>query len=314
MKKTRKKVLGIIGLTLVVAMTVLAILLPGSEASALDTNPVTDEVQVRVVGSVPMVSLIYPEDGSVFVDPLQHFQFKYENVETTTTEIYYTDTEGNQHIYTLDTVDPDYNPGTSEEYPLDLSDERYGYGDYIIVTSGVGFGGVTAEDSVSFSFYPVYGVLSDDSEEGVYYLSLRYFNGSEELANIIVNVYDADGNLVEALSPIEVSVPDGDKELKLPFADNDLPSGQYSIEIIGVDADGEPLGNPYIISLDYTKKDDGGDEPGSVVPAPNTGRFSGVGNISNSDVILTSLVIFTAAVVVSIVVVAYKKNDCSNKK
>ena len=311
MKKTRKKVLGIIGLALVAVMTVFAVLLPESGASALVTNPVTDEVEVRVVGNAPMISLVYPEDGAIFVDPTQYFAFEYANVETTTTKVYYTDSDGTEHVYTIDTVDPDYHPGISENYPLNLLGEEYGYGEYKIVTTGVGYDGVTTEDTVTFSFYPVYGDVEETTENGVYSLNLRYFEDSEDLDAIIVRVYDADGNLVTALSPIKVALPT--KEVALDFAGNGLPSGDYTIEIIGVDANGEELSAPYIIDLAYneSKKEDAGDDS---VPAPNTGRFFGAGNVSGSDAIVTGLITFVAVAIVAIVIVARTKRNNSNHK
>ena len=308
MKITRKKILGIVGLTLVVAMTVFAVLLPDSGVSALDTNPVTDEVKVRVVGSAPMIKLVYPESGVVFVDPTQYFKFEYENVETTTTEVRYTDGDGIEHIYTIDTVDPDYYPGTSEDYPLDLLGEDYGYGDYKIVTKGVGFDGVTAEDTVAFSFYPVYGDIEGTSENGLYRLNLHYLANSENLASIRINVYDANGDLVTVLSPIEVVPPV--EEVELGFAANDLPSGDYTVEIVGLDAEGEELSVPYTIKLTYNedKKEDPEDNP---VPAPDTGRFFGMGSISGADLIFTSLAVFVAAATIAVALVIRTKKDKS---
>lgn len=311
MKKTRKKILGIVGLTLVMIMTVCAVLLPESGASALDTNPVTDEVKVRVVGSVPMISLIYPEDGAIYVDPSQHFAFEYENVETTTTEVRYTDADGVEHIYTIDTVDPDYHPGTSEDYPLDLLSERYSYGDYKIVTKGVGFGGVTAEDTVAFSFYPVYGDIENTSQNGSYRLNLHYLADSEDLASIRINVYDANGNLVTALSPVEVTPPTD--EVELDFAAKGLPSGEYTVEIVGLDAEGKELSVPYTINLTYNEDKKEAPEDASV-PAPDTGRFFGMGNVSGSDLIVTSLAVFVAAATVAIALIIRTKKDKSGQK
>lgn len=314
MKKSRKKILGFVGLALVVAMTVLAIMLPGAETSALETNPVTDEVKVRVVGSVPLITLVYPEDGSVFVDPAQHFQFEYENIETTTTEIYYTDPEGNEYVYTIDTIDPDFIPGTSEEYPLDLSSPEYGYGSYKIVARGVGYDGVTSEDTVSFSYYPVYGEVTDDNE-GTFNLGLFYNSDSEDLASILINVYDSDGNIVTALSPITVDLPE--TEIDLEFAKNNLPSGVYTIEIVGLDSDGNELPDPYILDLKYEEKkeedssNDKESNEGSPVGTPDTGYFWGGTNVTGFDVAATGLVVFSAAVVLAVVLVTRNRHEKS---
>lgn len=86
MKKTKKKILGLAGLVLVAFMTVLALLLPDSGASALTTNPITDEVQVQVVGSEPDVTITSPGNDAVLVEPSQYFQFDFANVDTTSAE------------------------------------------------------------------------------------------------------------------------------------------------------------------------------------------------------------------------------------
>lgn len=312
MKKARKKILGFVGLVLVVAMTVLAIMLPGAETSALETNPVTDEVKVRVVGSTPLISLIYPEDSSVLVDPAQHFQFEYENIETTTTEIYYTDPEGAEHIYTIDTVDPNFYPGTSEEYPLDLSGTGYGYGSYKITARGIGYDGVTSEDTISFSYYPVYGEIIDDSG-GTFNLGLFYNADNEDLASILVNVYDANGNLVTALSPKTINLPG--TEVDLDFAKNNLPFGAYTVEIIGLDSEGDELSVPYTLDLNYEedKKEDSEDsENGSndnATGAPDTGYFWGGTNITGVDFATTGLIAFSATVVLAVVLVVRNKRE-----
>ena len=310
MKKARKKILGFVGLVLVVAMTVLAIMLPGAGTSALETNPVTDEVKVRVVGSTPLISLIYPEDSSVLVDPAQHFQFEYENIETTTTEIYYTDPEGAEHVYTIDTVDPNFYPGTSEEYPLDLSGTGYGYGSYKITARGIGYDGVTSEDTISY--YPVYGEIIDGSG-GTFNLGLFYNADNKDLASILVNVYDANGNLVTALSPKTINLPG--TEVDLDFAKNNLPFGAYTVEIIGLDSEGDELSVPYTLDLNYEedKKEDSEDsENGSndnATGAPDTGYFWGGTNITGVDFATTGLIAFSATVVLAVVLVVRNKRE-----
>ena len=57
MKKTHKKILGLFGLVLVVAVTVFAAFLPAPKTQAVDTTTVTDTISVRVVGSTPVVNL-----------------------------------------------------------------------------------------------------------------------------------------------------------------------------------------------------------------------------------------------------------------
>lgn len=307
MKKTRKKILGLTSLAVVAGVTVFALLLPDQGTSALDTNPITDEVKVRVVGKAPEVTLTSPKNGKIYVNSNLFFQFDFLNVNTTTAEIKYTNAEGEQSIYTVDTEDPGYAPGTSAEYPLDLSSERYGYGEYEIIVRGVGFDGVTAEDTIRFSYYPVYGELASGKSDGSYIATPFYDEENSDIAFVYANIYDSAGNLVRALSPLYFSKSGEGVEFDL--ASKGLPFDEYGIEFIATNAEGDVLYPPYNISFHYSETP-GGDEPDVPVPGTSdTGRFVGGLGISKSDIIITSVVGFVAVVSVVVGLVIKKAKD-----
>ena len=79
MKKTQKNLLGMFGLSIVVATTVFAACLPGPEASA--AGSVTDTVTVRVVGDAPKVDITGVDSGSVITDGGQTIDVSYEVVD-----------------------------------------------------------------------------------------------------------------------------------------------------------------------------------------------------------------------------------------
>ena len=56
MKKTQKKVLGLLGLTTVGVMTAVAATMPGPVASAISN--LTDTITVRVVSDAPNVDVL----------------------------------------------------------------------------------------------------------------------------------------------------------------------------------------------------------------------------------------------------------------
>ena len=115
MKKTQKKVLGLLGLVLVVAITVIAAVLPGPEASA--TASVTDTISVRVVGSVPNVTILGIDNGEIITSPNQTFTVEYENSNIVTVTLKHIDLDGETHTYLLDEKEVDYYPG-SETYNI----------------------------------------------------------------------------------------------------------------------------------------------------------------------------------------------------
>ena len=120
MRKAKKRVLGLCGLSLVAGMTAVAATLPGPKASATgDVTTVTDTLSVRVVGAVPKVDILGIDNGEVIVVPTQSFTVEYENVDELTVVLTHTDLDGNVTEYTLDETVPDYYPG-SEDYTVNF--------------------------------------------------------------------------------------------------------------------------------------------------------------------------------------------------
>ena len=307
-KKQTKRILGIAGLLLVGIITVLAVLIPEPNASALDTNAATDEVQVRVVGKTPKVSIVTPPNNRIFVTPDQYFQFDYANVETTTATVYYTDKDGTVHTKTIDTIDPDYEPGTSPQYPLNLDVGEFGYGEYQLTVNGVGFDGVPTEDTVNFSFTPIYGEVTDGETDGVFIAVPHYSGESPDIDSVYINVYNEDGDLIKVLSPIKVSEPG--EWIPLDFVGNDLPSGRYTVEFVAYDEDGNIIYKPYTVSLDYVRT-----EPTPApTPAPDTGRFMGGVGASGTDIAITCTLAFVFVAVVATVFIAKHSNTKQAKK
>lgn len=307
MKKTKKRVLGLLGLVLVIITTIFAAFLPGPEASAEGSiTSVTDTISVRVVGSVPDILNVKPINGSVFIYPDQDLSFDYENVEYLTITIRYTDKDDVEHIIPLlEKDDPesfvDYIPG-SYSTPLDLLAEDYGYGEYRVEIVGIGFNDVKDFETVEFALYPVIGEASE-ADDGKVYLDLQYDTENENINTIEINIYDENGNLVNVLSPITVNAPD--MRVELPFAENNLPTGNYRIEITAYNAEGEALYKPYITYYYY-----------EMIPVPNTGALFSNLNISRTDYLVTGLIIFFLAAILGIVFIVKGRSNKSrlNKK
>ena len=294
MKKTKKRVLGLLGLILVVITTIFAAFLPGPEASAVDATSVTDTIVVRVVGSVADVHLAGIENNAKIVFPDQSFTASYENANAVSVKIY--KDGGENPIYVDDIEDPNYNYG-EKEYSLDLLSDGYGYGEYKIVISGTSFDGYPVEDYLVFSFYPVTGEIEEDDSDGSTYLDLNYDTSNEKIKTIEINIYDEDGNLVSSMSPITVEVPG--KQVELPFAESDLETGNYKITISAYDSAGRLLyGKPYTLYYYY-----------ETLPVPDTGGMFGNLNVSRTDYLITGLLIFLSAAILGIIFVAKGRNS-----
>lgn len=301
MKRQKKRILGLLGLVLVAITTIFAAFLPGPEASAANITTVTDNISVRVVGDKPDVNITSPKNGSEFFTPIQSVHINYENVKTAVVTVYYTDKNDVKHTYTLDTIDANYYPG-EKDYPLDLFSEDYGYGDYVIEVTGDGLmDGKFDEDLVAFSFYPVYGKASEDESDGLIYLDLTYDTTNEEINKIVINVYDENGDLVSAFSPITVESPTD--RVELPFADHDLKTGNYTIKITAYNADGEALYKPYVTGIYY-----------ETLPVPDTGGLFANLNISRADYLITGLLIFFPIAIFGLIFVMRGRDNKARAK
>lgn len=310
MKKTHKKVLGLLGLSVVVATTAFAITLPGPEASAI--NEVVDRLEVRVVGSTPSTIIEGINSGEEFINPDHAVTIKYENVEYIDVVLEYTDVDGNTQTVTLiDRNSPegyvDYAAG-EKTIPLNLKGGGLGYGDYVIKVVGDGSGEEKSGDTVRFGYYPVKADIDEDENTGKTYVDLDYTadDGTEEgegnVSSIVINVFGPDGNIVNELSPTNVTPPT--KQVELPFYKYNLPEGRYTIELTAYDRNGEVLYKKYIIYYIYKP---------THTKIPDTGGVFQNLNISKTDYLVTGIGVFLAIGITSALFVA-KRNKKSSKR
>ena len=117
MKKTRKKILGLLGLLVVAVMFGIAVTIPDQRASA--TSTITDKIQVRVVGSVPDVNIGGIVEDAIYTNPNRPFRVTYENVATLVLTLEYTDLNNNVTTEIIDEENTDYEPGF-EDYTIKL--------------------------------------------------------------------------------------------------------------------------------------------------------------------------------------------------
>lgn len=285
MKKTHKQALGFLGLVFVAAITIFAITLPSPSASATTTS-VTDTIQVRVIGSVPNVEILGINNDKETLSSAQDFSVRYENSDVVTISLSYTDMDGVVHEYPIDTINADYSAGEAN-FSIQASD--YGYGDFIVNIRGTGADGVYDEDQVIFHYLPLTADATWDEDDGGYNVEIDYNaeDGSTgetgDVASIVINVYDENGNPVK-IDGFPMTVTPPTKNVLIPFEDADLPSGKYTIEISSYNDNGELLYNPYIITVDYKAP--------KPIPSPNTGGLFQNLNISKTDYLVTGLIIF----------------------
>ena len=277
MRKTPKKVIGLFGLVLVAAMTVFAASLPSPNAEAVGTSSVTDSIVVTVLppAYVANVSFLDHTEDIPYINPNQNINFNYSGVEQVKITLEYTNKSGATSSYVVhdQSVNPD---GNTETLALDLS--NYGYGRYEVKLEGSGQYG-SAQDIIKFSYVSVTATVEEDEDTGKIYTILDYDENSADVDHFVINVYDENGNLVDALSPIIVNKPN--KKIEMPFAEKNVPAGKYTVSISAIDPNGNLLYDAWDVVFVY--------DPMLV---PNTGGlFAGL-NISKVDYLVTGLIAF----------------------
>lgn len=293
MKKTHKRLLGFAGLTLVAAMTVFAAFMPGPGAVA--ANSVTETVVVRVLSQTISVDITNPKNGEETVQTNQIIKFDYNNAKTITINIKHTAEDGTETTGVIN-----YTPeegSISGSVPINLYEE-YGYGDFIIEIEATNADGFSDRDAIEFTLVPITGEAEQDENTDDVNVDLNYDTENPDIDYIEINVYDKSGNLIRSVSPVRVPRPT--TSAKLPFAENNIPDGEYIIEITAMDINGNPIQPPYRTGLDYKV---------SAIPVPDTGAaFAGL-NISKSDYLITGLIIFFLVGIFGAVFISKKAHD-----
>lgn len=284
MRKTKKRILGYSGLALLTAVTIYAAFLPNPNASAVSS--VTDSITVRVIGNAPSAEIITPASGETTVRSDWPIKINYENTKSLDVVLEYTDRNGETHAKLLRSGPVEGGETGSLAFDFNTLSEEFGFGDYTIRVSGIGIDGVALPgDSVNFSYTPVLADVVQDADSGKTFVNLDYEpyieGGPGKVSSLEINVYDENGVLVEALSPIIVSAPN--KRVEIPFSAYDLKSGKYHISITAFGPDHDDLYVPYIVSTDYESND---------IEVPNTGSLFSTLNASKTDFLITGAGIF----------------------
>ena len=300
MTKQHKNIFGLFGLLMVAFTTTFAASLPPVAAANEAVTSITDTISVRVIGDTPEIVITNPKsvDGEPieFVDPNQTVDFEFVNIDTRDLYLTYVDADGTptEEHTVLEPVD--YYPG-EESFLYDLSE--YGYGEFTVKMTGDGIAGPT-EKAINFSYLPLIATIErEEDDAGNPSVHLEY--NPDDVKSAVIEVLDKDGNPIFA--PITVDPMTND--VILPFFENKIKSGDYTIKVTAFDADGEMIYGPYSRLLSGW----------SSLHIPDTGALFQNLNISRTDYLLTGLIIFSITAVFSLIfTIKNKKNRAKSKR
>lgn len=348
MKKTHKTIVGSFGLAAVVGMTFCAAFMP-SPANAVST--VTDQLTVTVRSETPHID---PESGGmddeVATRPEQTFTIPYSEINNLGLDVTYEDEDGNSYTFNAITDLPTnfaegelnltINFETGEfSYTYDYLDaagnpqqgtgagrlDHYGYGEYTFNFSGEGPYGDPVEGSGSVGFQAVDTDVTTNDETGEVTIDLDYngdssgTQGNNPVDEIVIEIFDENGNPVTPLSPIRIAAPVD--QITFNPEEYGMEAGTYTIKVTAYDAAGNQMGKTYEKTFYYPGKQGGGgsgggesDDSDKKRKVPNTGGLFGGTNISQTDFLVTGLIVFFIVGVGGIAFIARKGKKTSKRR
>lgn len=221
MRNTTKKFLGLVGLALVVFLTIVAYLMP-TEGAYADEFAGRDTLRVTVIGQAEYASVVIddPTTEEPSTSPEVPVTFTYMNAARVNFTLKYNDEHGNPVEKALPSFVPD---------PADL-DPEFGY------ASGTSTIALNLRDQ--------------NLGYGIYTLEVN--------AESPIGDSTGDSIVIEYV-PVILNQTGADKETNDPIVDLDHDEGIKKIEIMPVDADGNPLlDKPFVVEL---TPDDNGNYP-----------------------------------------------------
>ncbi len=296
MQKTKKQLLGFVGLAAVGIMTAVAYAMP---AAAAEEEPLTGTGDVNVVVTVPTQEgagkITAPVDGSIKTEPNTEVVYMYNEIANAKLYIEYKDQNNNIVRKLLDDFTPD-EPYSAGERRIDVNllDYSERENDYKVILQVTNLdGATTGDDIVTFS----YRIMTAEFEKkpasnGDPILNIDI---NSEVDKVYVYIYDKngeplitdeDGNEVPVLvNRDDIDPATGLITKVLPFAENEAANGKYTTVVVAYNAKGNIIS---MVNLDTEYTFINPDLP----ETPNTGFTIGDLNISKVDYLITGLIVF----------------------
>lgn len=310
MQKRKKQLLGLAGLVLVGAMTAVACALPSPGASAVDDSDKTDGIGIKVtVGeeqstSQPSVNISSvagestnrePNNPIITTDKKVSISLSYRRATSVTVQV--KDVKGNV-IATAVCENVSFSESSQTcNTSVDLTDEYINKnireGDNLVVEAVAERQdtGVRQSDTYSFIYRSAYIYTKDEHDQEAKN-PIIYAVANSDIKYAFLEAFDANGNKVVLKEVIEFSYADIDPvtglyKITLPFKENNLPAGKYTVVMMAYGSTTPSEGSLLSVSTITVVYD-----PEGVLPPDTGSRFLGDLNISQADYILTGLVAF----------------------
>lgn len=309
MKHRKKQLLGIFGLVAVMAMTVMASLIPAGEAAA-EGEPVqgpTTTIQVQVTvgdgeddpnkpgggsgSNVPYIYLDSPQDGATITSSDVVVSARYRNAKSVKYILRRAgaaDTSNGVVVY--EETFSEKGSGTNE-FTLHMNDYATKFDEgFVLVAEIQTESGTTINDTARFTYRAVYVEMAGETAKNDDPIAKVQFN--EDVAKLVLQVYDKAGKpvFINANGVEEPLIFNQDQldytklsmDVVLPMEKYGAKPGDYQLVAVAYNAAGETIS---MNLTDFRYRPDW-------IKNPNTGSVLADTNISRMDYLLTGLIIF----------------------
>lgn len=317
MKRKTKRLLGVFGLAMVVAMTAVAYALPTPEARAEDTISDSEAVtiQVKVVGPGSTANLVKPANGEVVRSNIVPVEYTFQRMKTVLTNLSCTGANGAKVEQVVDTYNVSEEDGTgTRKFNMNLNT----WGVQADATCRVFLTGKSTDDKdirdegAAFEYRAINVDMGDSDDENNKPITDEKGDPevtigiSDEVYSLLLQVYDESGKPVfvkgDVEEPILVSrdmfdLKNGNYKLNLPMSKYGAKSGWYELVAIAYGQDGKEVISMNVYRFYYDAK---------TPNVPGTGTVMENLNISRADYVVTGLIAFGAVAMFGVYLVARK--------
>lgn len=281
MKKTKKRLLGFLGLAVIVVAGLVAYRTVNYDAEAVSS--ITDEIIVKVYDKYPHVKITDPANEAILVGAPHTITYEWENSQYADFTLSYNGTVITTWHEDYGHFEPGEHPTGSGSHDISLNE----YGKYILSVSAVGEAGPVFTDSIAIyrlSTSVSYIGANDDNDPR---FNIQY---EPEIKKLEVQIFSEDGTQ-QITDLITIDVPEGSTSLeKLIEMPAGTPTGRYKIVVNGLDAENKIISDSSFTFFEYN----------SPIAVPDTGQNRLNLNIARTDFLITGLLIFFAATIAAI--------------
>lgn len=317
MKRKTKRLLGVFGLAVVIAMTAVACALPTPEAYAEDVNTSDSmTIKVTVAGPGSKMTLVKPVNGEVVKSNIVPVSYTFQRMKSIATNLSCTGTDGNLIEKVIDPYEVPEAEADSGTRSFDLDLNKWGVqadASCRVYLTGKSIDGKDVRDEgVAFEYRAIKVDMGDkDDEEGKPITDEKgdpevTIGISDEVYSLLLQVYDASGNAIFAQNGVEepilvsrdmFNLENNTYTLNLPMSKYGAKSGWYEFVAIAYGQDGKEVVSMNVYRFYYD----------AVTPnVPGTGTVMENLNISRADYVITGLIAFGAVAAFGIYLVARK--------